>query len=197
MAATRQLALHARGRQAGVVLFIALIVLVAMSLAGLAIMRSVGSGVLVASNLAFKQTTTAGAERGVEEAKAWLLDQSGNSLHNDSPSKGYYSSWGTFDPMTFDWSNDANVAQLAADNAGTKIRYVIHRLCLKPNDSLNASGQQCVMKAVSTATASGGSAAGVQYGSFNLKSTISPYYRVTVRSEGPKNAVSYVQVIFD
>ena len=187
----------ARGRQAGVVLFIALIVLVAMSFAGLAIMRSVGSGVLVASNLAFKQTTTAGAERGIEEAKAWLLGQSGTVLEDDNPARGYYSSWGTFDPMTFAWSNDAAVGLLAADAAGTRIRYVIHRLCSKPNDGINAAGQQCVMKTVATSTGGGGSAAGVQYGSFNLKTTVSPYYRVTVRSDGPKNAVSYVQVIFD
>jgi Tfp pilus assembly protein PilX len=188
---------RAHGRQAGVVLFIALIVLVAMSFAGLAIMRSVGSGVLVASNLAFKQTTTAGAERGVEEAKAWLLDQSGTVLENDNPSRGYYSSWGTFDPMTFNWRNDGAVGVLAADSAGTRVRYVIHRLCLKANEGLNATGQQCVLKSVATATGGGGSTAGVQYGSFNLKTTISPYYRVTVRSDGPKNAVSYVQVIFD
>ena len=75
-----------------------LIVLVAMSFAGLAIMRSVGSGVLVASNLAFKQTTTAGAERGIEDAKVWLLNQSGTVLEKDIPANGYYSGWGAFDP---------------------------------------------------------------------------------------------------
>ena len=62
---------------------------------------------------------------------------------------------------------------------------------------MNATGQQCVLKSIATSTGSGGSATGAQYGSFNLKTTISPYYRVTVRSEGPKNTVSYVQVIFD
>jgi Tfp pilus assembly protein PilX len=184
-------------RQDGVVLFIALIVLVAMSFAGLAIMRSVGSGVLVASNLAFKQTTTAGAERGVEDAKVWLLNQSGTVLEKDIPDKGYYSSWGAFDPMKFDWNTVPGVVSLGADSAGTKVRYVIHRLCLLEDKPLNATGQQCVLKSVATATGGGGSAGGVQYGSFNLKTTISPYYRVTVRSDGPKNAVSYVQVIFD
>ena len=38
---------------------------------------------------------------------------------------------------------------------------------------------------------------GVAYGSVNLKTTVSPYYRVTVRSSGPKNTVSFVQVIYD
>jgi Tfp pilus assembly protein PilX len=179
----------------GVVLFVALIVLVAMSFAGLAIMRSVGSGVMVASNLAFKQTTTAGAERGVEAAKAWLIAQSGTKLDKDNLAAGYHSSWGSFDPFTYNWS--ANAASLAADGAGTRVTYVMQRLCLTANESINAPGQQCVMKSVSTASGAGSSLGGVAYGSFNLKNKVSPYYRVTVRSDGPKNTVSYVQVVFD
>jgi type IV pilus assembly protein PilX len=182
-------------RQDGVVLFIALIVLVAMSFAGIAIMRSVGSGVLVASNLAFKQTTTAGAERGVEAAKEWLIMQGGTVLDTDNLGIGYYSSWGNFDPLTYNWNN--NKTELAPDSAGTLIRYVVHRLCLTPNVTVNAPNQQCVMKSVATALGAGGSAGGVGYGSFNLKNKVSPYYRVTVRSDGPKNTVSYVQVILD
>jgi type IV pilus assembly protein PilX len=149
----------------------------------------------VASNLAFKQTTTAGAERGVEAAKAWLLVQSGTKLDVDNLASGYHSSWGNFDPVTYNWTN--NTVSLPADAAGTSIRYVMHRLCLTANQSVNAPGQQCVMKSISTAVGSGGSAGGVGYGSFNLKNKISPYFRVTVRSDGPKNTVSYVQVIFD
>jgi Tfp pilus assembly protein PilX len=182
-------------RESGVVLFVALIVLVAMSLAGIAIMRSVGSGVMVASNLAFKQTTTAGAERGVEAAKAWLITQSGTKLDKDNLAVGYHSAWGSFDPLTYNWS--ANTASLGPDGAATSIRYIVHRLCLKENETINATGQQCVMKSVSTASGAGSSAGGVAYGSFNLKNKVSPYYRVTVRSDGPKNTVSYVQVVFD
>ena len=46
------------GGQSGVVLFIALIVLVAMSLAGVALVRSVDTNLLIAGNLAFKQGDT-------------------------------------------------------------------------------------------------------------------------------------------
>lgn len=185
-----------RARQAGVVLFVALIVLVAMSLAGIAIMRSVGAGVMVASNIAFKQTTTAGAERGLEAAKAWLIAQSGTALDSDNFAAGYHSSWGAnFDPLTFNWN--ADVATLPADAAGTSLRYVVHRLCDKPNLSVNAPLQQCVVKSVSTALGTGSSLGGVVYGHTNLNNKISPYFRVTVRSDGPKNTVSYVQVVFD
>lgn len=179
----------------GVVLFVALIVLVAMSLAGIAIMRSVGSGVMVASNLAFKQTTTAGGERGIEAAKVWLIAQSGTKLDTDNLAAGYHSSWESFDPLTYNWK--ANTVALAADGAGTSVTYVVHRLCLKQNQSVNATGQQCVLKSVSTASGAGSSAGGVAYGSFNLKNKVSPYYRITVRSDGPKNTVSYVQAVFD
>lgn len=182
-------------RQSGVVLFVALIVLVAMSFAGLAIMRSVGSGVLIASNLAFKQTTTAGAERGIEAARAWLLAQSVGTLVNDNTAAGYYSSWSTFNPITFNWN--VGTASLAADGAGTSIRFVVHRLCQTPNLPHNDPGQQCITKAVPTGGGAGSSTGGVAYGTVNLKFTQTPYYRVTVRSSGPKNAVSYVQVIFD
>jgi type IV pilus assembly protein PilX len=185
----------ATDRQEGVVLFIALIVLVAMSFAGIAIMRSVGSGVLVASNLAFKQTTTAGAERGAEAAKEWLVLQGGSTLDKDNLGIGYYSSWGNFDPSTYNWNN--NRTKLASDSAGTEVRYVIHRLCLAPNESINAPAQQCVMKSVSTALGAGSSQSGPGYGSRPLSNKLSPYYRVTVRSDGPKNSVSYVQVILD
>jgi len=186
----------APGREAGVVLFVALIVLVAMSFAGLAIMRSVGSSVLVASNLAFKQTTTAGAERGVEAAKAWLLGQAGGALNSNNLASGYYSGWTAFNPLTFNWNASPGVATLAADAAGTSIRYVIHRLCQEQNAPIDATGQHCVMKSTPTITG-GGSAGGPQIGQAPLKTSVSPYYRVTVRSEGPKNAISYVQVIFD
>ena len=182
-------------RQDGVVLFIALIVLVAMSFAGIAIMRSVGSGVLVASNLAFKQTTTAGAERGAEAAKEWLTMQGGATLDKDNTAIGYYSSWGNFDPFTYNWN--ANRTAIAADSAGTSVRYVVHRLCLSPNESINAPAQQCVMKSVATVIGAGGSQGGPAYGTQPLKNKLSPYFRVTVRSDGPKNTVSYVQVILD
>ena len=58
--------------QRGVILFIALIVLVAMSLAGIALMRSVDTNVLIAGNLAFRQGATLAADRGIEDAKNWL-----------------------------------------------------------------------------------------------------------------------------
>ena len=100
-------------RQSGVVLIIALIVLVAMSLAGIALFRQVGTGLTIAGNLAFKQAATAAADFGVEDARKWLTGAAtaGISLNIDK-APGYYSSWDTtFDPATFDWTNNATVTR--------------------------------------------------------------------------------------
>ena len=51
-------------KQKGLVLFLALIALVAMSLAAAALVRSVDSGILAAGNLAFKQAAIMSAETG-------------------------------------------------------------------------------------------------------------------------------------
>ena len=62
-------------RQKGIVLLVALTVLVAMSLAGVALIRSVDNTVVIAGNLAFKQSSLQVADRGSLEAITWLLTQ--------------------------------------------------------------------------------------------------------------------------
>src|SRR4051812_32753519 len=63
-------------RQDGVVLFIALIVLVAMTLAGIAMIRSVDTALGIAGNMAFKQATLQGTDRGIKTAADWLGNNS-------------------------------------------------------------------------------------------------------------------------
>src|SRR5690349_18537599 len=67
--------MRTRNRQSGVVLFIALIVLVALSLAGLATMRSVDTAALVASNIGFRQAAVHSADQGIQTAYNWLIAQ--------------------------------------------------------------------------------------------------------------------------
>src|SRR5256885_15968678 len=69
---------HAQGslpmrcRQRGVTLFIALIVLVAMTMAAVAMMRSVDTATVVAGNIGFRQSAVNAADQGVQAAYAWL-----------------------------------------------------------------------------------------------------------------------------
>ncbi|MCC6472777.1 MAG: hypothetical protein IT514_03435 [Burkholderiales bacterium] len=173
------------------VLFIALIVLVAMTLAGLAMYRSVGTGVVIAGNLTFKQAATAAGDRGLEAGRAWLVSMSAGTLQNNTV-PGYYADWGsTFNPASFDW-NSNGLLVINNDGAGNEIRYVIHRLCSLAGASVNAPNQNCVTVVAGSA---GGSKGGGSYGVLPLSNTIQPYYRVTARALGPKNTVSYVQSI--
>jgi len=182
-------------RHRGAVLFIALIVLVAMSLAGIALIRRVDTANLIAGNLAFKQNATHGGDWGAEEARTWLSAQLATNLYADVP--GRYSAamqtgldfTGT-DPSRpdFDWS--ANAFGPLTDPAGNEVRYVIHRMC---DLAGNPSSVNCVRTSLGGTV--GGTQGGATYGSAALPSTSQIYYRITARVTGPRNTVSYVQVM--
>lgn len=183
-------------RQGGAVLFIALIVLVAMSLAGIALIRGVDTTNLIAGNLAFRQSATHGGDWGAERARDWLQSQAASALYNDAPASGYFAAiqsgldFTGVDPskVDFDWANNSYDA--GADPAGNTVRYVIHRMCELAG---NPGSVNCVR------TSAGGTASGTKggatYGSFALPSTSQIYYRITTRVTGPRNTVSYVQVM--
>lgn len=79
-------------------LLIALIMLIALTLSGIALFRQVGTGVLVARNLTFRNAALVASDRGIEAARNWLVT-SGANLQQPSiaPSAGtptaYYPAW--------------------------------------------------------------------------------------------------------
>ena len=194
-----------RRAQQGVVLFIALIVLVAMSLAGIALMRSVDTGMLIAGNLAFRQNTVHVSDLGVEAARAWLTAQSSASLYTDQggTSTGYFSTWqdnldllgNDVSKTDFDWSaNSVNVtAAPYAPPSGYAVRYVIHRLCSASGDPTGSSAG-CVKLGSTAGTTASGTKGAAAYGSYAISVPTTAMFRVTVRVTGPRNALSYVQV---
>jgi Tfp pilus assembly protein PilX len=190
--------------QRGVVLFIALIVLVAMTLAGIALIRGVDSANLIAGNLAFKQVATLAGDWGVEQARTWLNAQAPATLDADQPAvsggPGYWANMqsgvdftGT-DPAKPDYpwlpSLPSSAVDLGSDGNGNQVQYVIHRLCVAAGPS---SGVQCVRGTGGGTTT--GTKGGATYGSFALSGTTQVYYRVTTRVAGPRGTVSYVQVM--
>lgn len=208
-------------RQQGVVLFIALILLVALTLSGLALFRQVGTGVLVARNLTFSNSALIASDRGVEVARNWLVT-SGADLQQSSLANGYYPGWcntildgsgnpdadgngvvddckaapppSEFNPLTFNWANSALAT--ADDGNGNAIRYVIHRLCRIPGslNFTNSDGipQECVTFGSAT---TGGQKGTASYGIVSLKNSVQPYFRITTQTTGPSNTVAYSQVI--
>ena len=183
----------------GVVLFVALIVLIVMTLAGIALLRQMGAGTSIAGNVAFKENATSVADRGIEAARLWVFTTGQTNLSQlstDSPADGYYSSWGTtVDPTSpdFGWASDVSVA---ADQAstGNTVEYVIHRLCATPGLSANDPAQHC---SDSTANNVGASQGGGSYGGVPASPIPSPYYRITTRVTGPRSTISYTQVMMD
>ena len=187
-----------RRRQEGLVLFIALIVLVAMSLAGVALMRSVDTGLVVAGNMAFKQSAIMVADRGTQEAVKWLQDNSGGAtLQNTNVSMGYSSSRPVAEPNWFapdSWSQSVAVNGGAPDASGNVVRYVIHRMCTQPDTAYNGSNgivqNECALFYALSAAAAGGS---MSVGAPQFIGTPQIYYRITTRVEGPRDTVSVIQ----
>ena len=197
MNARRNRVRAAAGRQRGVVLFVALIVLIVMTLAGLALLRQMGVGTSIAGNVAFKESATSVADRGTEFARQWIgLNRATEGF--DLFTAGYHSSWTgpwgtTVDPTQFTWTN-AYSFELTDDDAqtGNRARIIIQRLCALPNTPSNEATQNC---SDSAAPNQGQSQGGASYGTPPSSLQAAPYYRVTSRVTGVRGTVSYTQVI--
>lgn len=197
--------LSSRTRQKGVVLVITLIMLAAMTLAVIALVRSVDTTNVIAGNLAFKQSATHSGDIGVEAGISWLQLNSGSTLWNDSVVNGYSATrqdpaagqtwdafWTVLDNAGQVVPLDANADGAAdVDAAGNSMFYTIQRLCNGTGDPA-APGTGCsVVPAVAAASDSSSQDAGT----IALQFSGQVYYRITTRIEGPRNAVSYVQSI--
>jgi type IV pilus assembly protein PilX len=186
-------------RQQGVVLVIALIVLIAMTLAGIALMRSVDTSNLIAGNLAFQQAATHSADAGVEEAVKWL-ETAGVALQASDSTHGYAAngsdasnnptagqSWDAFWNATLA-ARKVDVNGGDPDGAGNSVSYVIDRMCAYTGAT--TGGASCTASPVVSAATGNNEGTEVQ---LNAPSVV--YYRVTVRVSGPRNTVSYVQAV--
>lgn len=203
---TRRSSAPSRQRQRGITLVIALLVLVAMTLAGLALVRSVDTATLAAGNLAFRQSAVASADDGMETAIGNLRGMSPTALESDSSGDGYYAelpasdkdftgnATPTDDTDDFDWSA---AKTLATDAAGNTAAYVIHRLC-NSSGALDASKCTTWKEDYNPASSSGMLTSNEAYRDPTLTGTAASMhgmYRVTVRVSGPRNTVSYTQAI--
>jgi type IV pilus assembly protein PilX len=178
-------------KQAGVVLFIALIALIVMSLAAVALIRSVDTNTMIAGNLSFKQSALISADSGVETALSWL--GIARNLESNISSSGYYASYSEDAKALADGSNaqPATGANITAgvDSSGNTIRYVIERMC---KNTGAADTSHCLY-----------GPAGEDENSKSHCDLSNPclgeptgalLYRITTRVTGPKNTVSYSQV---
>jgi len=190
-----------RARQKGVTLMIALIVLVVMTLAGIALMRSVDSTNIIAGNLAFQQSATHSGDSAIEAAIGWLETSNAAAyLDSDHATLGDclgYSASRSDPPLgtTWDaWWNTLSTCQkiaLPTDAASNTASYTIHRMCATAGPA-TAPGTDC---SVSSITVVSGTTSSQIAGYVGLQYSGQIYYRITSRIDGPRGTKSYVQAI--
>ena len=180
--------------QRGVVLLISLIVLVAMTLAGVAMVRSMDTTLGIAGNMAFKQATIQGSDIGTTAAYTWLgANSAGATLQNSNSTNGYFATRPASEPDWFNeasWGNAYKINNLAPDAAGNRVRYIVHRMCMTAG-AYNAVGNECALYYPTSGASSGGSMA---VGSTQFEGIPQLFYRVTTRVDGPRNTISIIQV---
>jgi len=134
----------APGRQRGVALFVALIAMVLLSLAGIALVRSVDTTMSVAGNIAFRQGSIGPVNQAIEEAIDKLFKSKTIALQNqDNPGLGYFALLqpsekpnGVPDVLAGDYSTmaakyaGAGLPAVTADPVTKmEVRSVIERVC--------------------------------------------------------------------
>lgn len=201
-------------RQRGVVLLFGLVVMVALAVAALAIVRSVTTGTQVMGAIAFKNDATAAAAAGAEAAVKWIQANAGGSgLDSDRANVGYYaSSMDALDatgnvsdssaPLRIvKWGGRCESASGAYLNCntfpsepiivnGNQVQWVITRLCAGPGSP--GGSNPCAMPP--KATVNHVNDRSEVTGNNRFKDvTGTPYFRIIVRAEGPRNTVSTIE----
>ena len=183
-----------RLRQRGVSLVIALIALVAMTLAGLALIRAVDTTNIISGNLAFRQATLQATDIGVETALTTLgtivttsIDANypvgcASGACNYYPTRQAVNSAGI--PTAIDWT----LVPSTTVDSSYAVQYVIDRLCDGPTPVTDIA-TNC-MRTTETSVGSKKS------GAVSFTSANQVYYRATVRVVGPRSTVGVVQALY-
>lgn len=206
---------HSSFKHRGVSLLFALLSLAALSLATVALVRSVDTSSVVMGNLSFKQDATAVADRATKQAITVLNNALPGSLNINAD--GYYATAYenldvTGQQMTgvrklIDWDGDhcqyapgtaeADCTVLPAAELTinqNKVRYVIFRLCDAVGDP-NATTTSCARPLVSSSSQAS-KRGKLDYSDYERFTNVSGvYYRIVVRVIGPRNTTSFVETI--
>ena len=189
-----------RRSQAGVVLFIALIVMVALSIAGIALIRSVDSGLSVIANLGFRQASIPPSTWAVENAISAMFEKKEIDLDKPKLDKNYYpyrfeiknvdkteDDYGVpYDLQGVKPDNYPSSFVQETDDAGNTIRYVIERMCLDEGPATAANCDMSPPKKSEATTA---------MELVKPEMVRVPFYRLTVRVDGPNNTTTFAQAM--
>jgi Tfp pilus assembly protein PilX len=191
-----------RQRQGGIVVFVALIAVVLLSLAAVALMRSVHTSTLVIGNLAFRQAAMSMSTAAVETAVYDMFAPTRTipDLTNNDLARNYYA---TLQPgedalgvpaalQSVPAFGAAGLVKVLTDDplrSGNTARYVIERMCVPAALTKAATGIECEMIPPKQ------SPAGTANEQENFALPRIPFYRLTVRVDGPNNSVTFSQAM--
>lgn len=204
-----------RASDRGVVLIVVMLVLVVMALAAGALIRSVDVANLAAGNLSFKQSALSATDVGVEASLATFRTNAFLATELETrTNKAAYAYYATSQPTdargvpnlllnttAYDAAHGTNcfwatptwaatrVPCTSAEPAGSmgQVRFLIDRQCIVDGPY---NVETCNL------VENGGGVTGGSDVTQHTGVEDSPVYRVTVRLDGPKNTVSYTQVVF-
>ncbi|MEY4907327.1 MAG: hypothetical protein RL260_1045 [Pseudomonadota bacterium] len=209
-----------RHGQRGVSLLFAMVTVVALSLAAVAMIRSVDTGTTILGNLSFKQDTLMAADEATRLAILWLEERQKadpDGLNVTQRDQGYWaqlvpgldptSSSLSAQRVAIDWNNDSCRSQRGPtplDCLKTRekslanqvtARFLIMRLCSEAGSSTTGTNL-CPrpLNATSQVTSERGeinSQNPVRIGS----SSVAEYYRIVVRAQGVRNTVSTTETL--
>lgn len=209
-----------RARQRGASLLFAMVTVVALSLAAVAMIRSVDTGTTILGNLSFKQDTLLAADEATRLAIRWLEERrknDPNGLHVTQRDLGY---WARLVPdldatstsqhparVAIDWNNDSCRSQRGPtprDCLPTPVqslanqitaRYLIVRLCRDEGSALSGNNECPRPLGAATQTTR-------ERGEINSQNAVrigstaaAEYYRIVVRAQGPRNTVSTTETL--
>jgi type IV pilus assembly protein PilX len=167
-------------KQQGVVLFVALIVLVAMSLAGVSLLRTVDTGTQVAGNLASHQSAANAPDEKFEIALGQIVTMVNNGSSRNGGAVGYSIVAMSAPVENRDWTTAQDMG--VDPYTGNRVQILIDRLC-----SAGGGSRACELTLGDPANAIGRG--------IGLVQPLPRYqhFRTIARITDPKGMVSYVE----
>jgi len=193
----RHAAFPAPAKQRGVALFVALVAMLVLTLAGLALVRSVDTGGQVAGNVAFRTASIVAANYAIEEAVYNLYKAPTPIIvNNDDTAKHYYSTLqaneltdGTPEALSGPYPPTKYSMSVWTDpTTNVEVRYVIERVCTADAKDKAPTIGTCDLLPPKV------SPAGTDNETKRIPLPVIPHYRVTTRVDVPNtNATTIAQ----
>ncbi|MDO8934183.1 MAG: hypothetical protein Q7U97_17455 [Rhodocyclaceae bacterium] len=201
MSLNRYRARSAPRSQRGIVMFMALIMLVLMTLGGLSLFSTIDTAIVVSGNIASQRSATRSGDLCTEAAIIWLAANGGGAtLYTNNAANGYIAAGLGVPAPGQTWAQYWTIISaavpprtLAADAAGNTASCLIERQC-NLTGAPYSSGPPPVECVAPPTSSNSGSSMGVGFVQLNRPTAV--YYRITTRIAGPRNTLSFIQTIY-